>query len=259
MSFVKDLLLFFLFFVIVIKYILLYKEFFKQRKFFINTLSHDLRVSTIAQIRALEILEKIIVQNNDKDLVKDIIDSCKFSLEMINMLLNSYRSSRKEEVLSFEYFSLNEVISSISKKLVNIFNTKKLDLCLKTDKYINLKADKCEISKALTILVKAAALNSVKNGTIWVLTKKTLKSVEISVVYHGKILTEEERRRMFSESPRFSTVGFGIKLQLCKKIIEMHRGKIYVENFGNNKNAFTFTLPYEDKKNLAKMPSYSSI
>ena len=44
---------------ILIKYFRLYKDFEIQKKYFIQTLSHDLRVSTIAQIRGIELLQKI--------------------------------------------------------------------------------------------------------------------------------------------------------------------------------------------------------
>ena len=41
----------------------------KERDYFINTLSHDLRVSTIAQIRGLDLLEK---DSNNNELLTEI-------------------------------------------------------------------------------------------------------------------------------------------------------------------------------------------
>ena len=63
MSIVKDLCLIAMFLFLIIKYILLYQDMLKQREYFIETLSHDLRVSTIAQIRGLELLKKNVSQN----------------------------------------------------------------------------------------------------------------------------------------------------------------------------------------------------
>ena len=58
MDFIKDLVFVSLFLTIVIKYIVLYKNSISERNFFINTLSHDLRVATIAQIRGIELIDK---------------------------------------------------------------------------------------------------------------------------------------------------------------------------------------------------------
>ena len=61
------------------------------------------------------------------------------------------------------------------------------------------------------------------------------------------MLTEEERKRMFLKNPRFSTVGHGIKMYLCKKIIDFHKGQIYVNQYKNNLVSFSFKIPTNTK------------
>ena len=51
---------------------------------------------------------------------------------------------------------------------------------------------------------------------------------------------------MFSKNSGFSTVGHGIKMLLCKKIIDFHKGKIFVKNNGKDINSFTFTIPCKE-------------
>ena len=86
MSIAKDLLfiivLLILFFVLRRNLSLKY-ELFSQRENFIKTLSHDIRVSTLAQIRGLDLLQE---KYNQEELIFDINESCKYSLDMINML-----------------------------------------------------------------------------------------------------------------------------------------------------------------------------
>ena len=118
MSIVKDLLLIILFVIMLLKYISLYKFCLKQRELFIETLSHDLRVATIAQIRGLELLEK----NNSgvvlKDLIQEIKNSCKFSLDMICMLLNTYKYEKGEQVLNCKNLPLLESVKAVLAKTV---------------------------------------------------------------------------------------------------------------------------------------------
>ena len=96
MDVVKDLLLLVLFLIIIFKYIMLYKSMLKERNYLINTLSHDLRVSTIAQIRGLDILQKNYAQ---EELIQEINNSCHFTLDMINVILNTYRYKKGENFI----------------------------------------------------------------------------------------------------------------------------------------------------------------
>ncbi len=48
--------------------------------------------------------------------------------------------------------------------------------------------------------------------------KRVCDNLEVSITYSGNPLSEEECRRMFSNNPRFSTVGHGIKMYMCKKL-----------------------------------------
>ena len=83
MSIVKDLCLVAMFLFLIIKYLLLYRDMLKQREYFVETLSHDLRVSTIAQIRGLELLEKQLSQDRNEDLIREIRNTSKFSLSLV--------------------------------------------------------------------------------------------------------------------------------------------------------------------------------
>lgn len=246
----KDLLLILLFlFLIVFKYLRLKKDFIAQRNYFIQTLSHDLRVSTIAQIRGLEVVQKDnTLKDSQKEMLSYVNDSCQFTLDMINMLLNTYKFERKEPVLNYEYSNIAEIIS----KSCNLVSCQSEEKGIKiVDSLANsfLNFDKNYISKVINILLSTAIFYSNKNSVIKVLNKELFKEVEVSVLYNGNILTDEELKRMFSKNPRFSTVGHGIKMHLCKKIIDFHKGKISVKRVNKNLVAFTFKIPIKACKN----------
>ena len=126
MSIVKDFLLIAFFLFIIIKYFLLHKEMLKQRKYFINVLSHDLRVAAIAQIRGSELLQK--ESNSCCEILENLNESCRFSLDMINMLLNSFRYSNKEEFLNYEKFALSDSVNLVSKNLKKLAESKRISI-----------------------------------------------------------------------------------------------------------------------------------
>ena len=120
------------------KYQNLKQELLEERNYFIQTLSHDLRVSTIAQIRGMELLRK----NPDKEIIEEVTDSCKYTFDMITMLLNTYRFKSKEDFLQKEIFNLTEIIEPL-KKTFNFINI--------SDKNLWINADKHFLTKALKI------------------------------------------------------------------------------------------------------------
>lgn len=255
MEFVKDLLLVILFVMLIIKNAYLYALSVRQRNYFIDTLNHDLKVATIAQIRGLEFLEK----QYSHELVQEIMSSSKFSLEMINMLINTYKYEKGEQVLNRETFELKDLLNGISKSLVDKVKQKGIELSFKCDKYLHIFADKEKMYKLLLVLISVAISNADKNSTVYVICKNKQNSFKCSVVYSGKSLSEEEYRRMFLKKPRFSTVGQGIKLQLCKKIVDFHKGQIYIKKCAENLNSFTFTIPNKAEKTSFKPINLSQL
>ncbi len=241
---------------IIFRCIYLHKKLIKQRKYFVETLNHDLKVSTLAQIRGLELLQK---NGHSSELISDIQDSCKFTLEMISMLLNAYRYENGEEVLKYERFDFREVLQDVFVEIFNHAKDRGVNILSPNSQKMYLDADKTCIFKLMLSLLSTAIFNSDRNSEITVSVDKKTYNYEVSVEYWGTPLTEEECRRMFSNSPRFSTVGHGIRMFLCKKIIEFHGGTIRVSNNGGKRNSFTFVIPFSFNRIGAKSLSISTL
>lgn len=246
MSIVKDLLLIF----VLIVCFFLYKKMKNEREYFINTLSHDLRVSTLAQIRGLELLEKNSLNNLDFELIKEINNSCKFTFEIINMLLNKYKYENNENFLKYEYFNLAELINLSYKKIFDLSFDKNITFVFDLDNCMISYADKDSIQKAISLLFEIAINNAINRSSITILSRERNNMQEISVVYQGKSLTDEEITRMFNNKSNYSTVGEGIRLEFCKKIMDFHKGKFFIKNLGGNLNSFTIALPIKNGNNL---------
>ena len=120
---IKDWIYISIFVMLIISYILLLKKMIQERKYFINTLSHDFRVAILAQIRALNFMQN--KQNeicSELELIEEMNDSSKFSLDLVNTLINIYKYKNREQVLNYENFNLNEVVNNICKEFsINSF------------------------------------------------------------------------------------------------------------------------------------------
>ena len=241
------------------KYFNLKTKLIRQREYFINVLSHDFRVSTLAQLRGVEILSKFTSNNDQKLLLSDIDESCRYTLDMISMLLNSFRYENGEKVLVCEEINIENLILNCINQIKKYSYEKNIEIIFKKENTIDsFWADKTEIKKVITNLLITALSNSKSFKKVIINTGYINGMTLFSISYTGKALTLEEYRRMFSGDSKFSTVGHGIRMNLCKQIIEFHGGEIKVINSGNEINTFTFTIPVRAKESPS-MLSYTQI
>ena len=67
--------------------------------------------------------------------------------------------------------------------------------------------------------------------------------IEVRVVDRGSGIAEAVKERLFT--PFFSTKqeGMGMGLNICRSIIEFHKGRLWVEDNPDGGTIFVFTLP----------------
>ncbi len=111
-------------------------------------------------------------------------------------------------------------------------------------------ADRRRIAQVLMNLLENAVKFTPEGGNI--LLKTILRDRELVIEVHngGHGLSIEERRRLFQpycrgEVDRQRVPGSGFGLFLCKRLVESHGGRIWVESDPDKGNTFAFTLPLE--------------
>jgi two-component system sensor histidine kinase VicK len=83
------------------------------------------------------------------------------------------------------------------------------------------------------------------------LRAKTLKGkVQIEIQDNGPGIPVKEQEKIFEEfyrgsKTRTTTEGTGLGLAISKKIVQAHKGKIWVESGEGKGSKFCFTLPLE--------------
>ena len=236
---IKDLFLYLLSaacFCYAIKFSIVKRKLLKEREYFVKTLSHDIRVAVIAQIRGLEFLKKYL--NTDNEIYSEILNSCQYTLEMLSMLINSYKYKNGEDVLIYEETSLSEIFACSQDYLKKLADEKGIELLYSVENF-DITADKNKLTKAILILISAAIYYSTKSGVIRCKSKLQGNNIIISISYLGLPLSEEEKNRMFNKNSRFSVVGCGIKMHFCQEIIRFHKGTV---EFNSHKDFSEFIV-----------------
>ena len=211
-----------------------------QRECFISSLNHDLRIPIIAQLRALELIsnEKLgALAPLQKEMIKQTEQSCRCILNLISLLINTYSIENNKHKLIYKRFNLTEVITSCFDELLPEASEKNITFEYdNSDKNLFITADKDEIKKVIYNLLVSAIISS-----------NTGEKVKVKIVsVNGKIKLYVSSDNINSYiytnlDNRFTTIGQSIRMHFCKKIVELHNGKI--QEFNNKCNAFTLELP----------------
>lgn len=227
------------------------KEIERQKEYFIETLIHDLKVPTLAQLRGLELIKNESfgeINGEQKELITQIEVSCKYILEMISMVLNTYRFETGQNQLVYEVFNISELVMDCFNKMSPQAQDKNIIFSYGTNKEnTNIEADKEEIRQVILNLLSNAIAYSNKDERIAVNAIIENNHLKLTIVSRGVILSERECKTLFDRSngeyPKYTTIGHGIGLYLCKKIIDMHNGEIYASTDGVSTNTFAFIIP----------------
>ncbi|MGB0929553.1 MAG: ATP-binding protein [Chitinophagales bacterium] len=98
------------------------------------------------------------------------------------------------------------------------------------------------------LISNALKFSDKNNPEIWVDVQKNGKAYIFSVKDNGIGIAEEHQERIFEMFSRLHTrqeyEGTGIGLATCKKIVEQHGGRIWVESDQNKGSTFYFTVPF---------------
>jgi signal transduction histidine kinase len=110
-----------------------------------------------------------------------------------------------------------------------------------------VSGDKAEVTRVVSNLIDNAIKYS-ESGEIVVSALRRPRDIEISVKDQGigLITPKGSFDKLFSRfyQERASADGSGVGLAICKKIVNAHGGKIWVESEGKGKGTtFRFTLP----------------
>lgn len=217
-----------------------------ERDIFTLISSDNLKLLKISNqiISNLDIIIKEVFQLTD--IVNDVLDLTKLETGSANWNF---------EYVQFEYI-INQAINNIAAACVE----KRINLELKTDKDLGyLYCDKNRILQVLYNIFCAAIQFSNKSNIITFLTSRDSRSFSLTIEYYGTELTKETQKNIFEsfkhifDSSDDNLSQTAMSLPICKKIIQHHGGKIWIESEINYRNRFCFTLPIIEQYSSSKL------
>ena len=222
-------------YIILIRNVTNQKELEKLREDFVATLTHDLKVPIVAESNMLDFLsDGTFGEINDKQ--REVLSKMKTSnselIELVQMLLETYKSNNTTIELYKEDTSLNEFLEEIIDEMRPLAKKNDIQLNFTAPQNIIVNIDRLQFKRVIKNLIQNALSYSESSNDIDIKTNIQGGNVYISVIDYGKGISPKDIglvfNKYFSTSKKYRKIGTGLGLYLSKQIIEAHDGEITV-------------------------------
>lgn len=224
----------------------------QELEHFAYVASHDLQepLRTIASF--IQILNKRYGETLDEDgkqFMGFVVEGAKRMQLLIRDLLEYSRVNRFNT--DYEKVDLNEVFNTVNRVLKEKIDS--TDALILAENLPVIQGNKIQLTQVFQNLIdNAIKFRGKKKPEITITVEELPSKWRIAVSDNGIGISPEYHQRIFIIFQRLHTheeyTGTGIGLALCKKIIELHGGEVWVESKKNKGTTFTFTI----KKNLIR-------
>ncbi len=238
-------------FVMIIKDITNEREIEKLKEDFVATLTHDLKVPIVAASNMID----LFLANKFGDISekqKFALDNMKASnnslLELVQILLETYKLTEQGLKLVKEDIDVNSFIQKIAEEMEPLANAAKLEIIFNPNgSNPHIKADITQLTRVIKNLISNAVDHSNSKKPIEIEVEKTSKYLTICVIDYGQGISQDELKMIFnkyySAAKKLRKVGTGLGLYLSQQIVEAHGGEISVNSEENIKTEFCVKLP----------------
>jgi signal transduction histidine kinase len=222
---------------------------------FLANISHDLRTPLTAVITHAEILRDGMLgplNERQQESIRGIIAGGRQLLDQVGEILTYARGAANQLTLSVSTFSFGDVATRIAQLNESLIAKKELDLQLSlADGLPDISADKEKVAHVLGNLLGNAIHFTPAGGRVWIKASTRGKSeLLVEVGDTGIGIAPEHHELVFQEFAQVDSSaarqhhGTGLGLTIAQKLVELHRGRIWLESELGGGSRFYFTIPY---------------
>ena len=205
-----------------------------------------------------------------RDILDESKDSCERLVRLVSMFLNYSALESGKLVLQLRDNDLRDCLEELTKRWSEAFQRKGVRLEATFDPSIpTFRFDYQKVQQAAANLLDNSLKHTPSGGSVVMFAGPHFwerrvaaasptserrrfrlprpNSVEVSVTDSGPGIPAEHHQEIFEDFVRVdrNTSGMGLGLAIAKRLIQAHRGKIWVESEANSGSKFTFLLPMD--------------
>ena len=224
----------------------------RHKSEFLANMSHELRTPLNAIIGFSQVLrDEMVGPVNEKqaEYLDDITSSGNHLLSLINDVLDLSKVEAGQIELDVHPFSLREALERGVVMVRERATEDGVRVGFEADPDVDVvDGDERRIKQVIFNLLSNAVKFTPTGGEVDVSTMRVNGEVRVSVADTGPGIAPEDRERIFEEFQQTEVgveqhEGTGLGLALCKKFVELHGGRIWLESELGGGSTFTFALP----------------
>jgi signal transduction histidine kinase len=246
----------------------------RQKTVFLASAAHELK-TPLAVIKGYYdlLLSGSLGKLTDKqrDILQESKDSCERLVRLVSMFLNYSALESGKLVLHLRENDLRDCLSELATRWHEAFVRKhvRLDTILSTDIPI-FKFDYQKVQQTVANLLDNSLKHTPAGGNVifraepYFWERRTAEEIQnqdrrreriqqpncirVSVSDSGPGIASEHHQEIFEDFVRVdrTSSGMGLGLAIAKRLVQAHRGKIWVESEPRRGSTFTFLLPIDN-------------
>ncbi len=213
----------------------------------LRMVAHELRTPLTAANLALQSYR---LQQIDRDRFFDVVDRRLDDIAQLSHDLLEVGSTRWEALFNPQRLGLAPIAAEAILELEKLWVNRRLELITDVPSDLpDVYADQRRMRQVLLNLIENALKFTPDGGRVSLtLLHRTSQWVQVSVCDTGPGIPTEEQQRVFQDRVRLPqtaalTPGFGVGLSVCRRIVEVHGGRIWVVSEPGEGACFHFTVP----------------
>src|SRR6266852_4754352 len=205
-----------------------------------------------------------------RDILEESKESCERLVRLVSMFLNYSALESGKLVLQLRDNDLRDCLDEMAKRWAEAFQRKGVKLEVQLDPSIpTFRFDYQKVQQAAANLLDNSLKHTPPGGNVTLIARPHFwerrvaeaapsqerrrvrlprpNSVEVSVTDSGAGIPPEHHQEIFEDFVRVdrNTSGMGLGLAIAKRLVQAHRGKIWVESEAKKGSTFSFLLPIE--------------
>lgn len=229
------------------------KELDDAKSEFMSIASHQLRTPLSGIMGYLSMLVEGDYGKFTKDqrvVLDNVLNASKRMIRLVNVFLNITRIEAGRLHLERTKVNMNDLVTHVINELRPPAKSKNIALSFtKSAKLSDVWVDQDKMSDVILNLTDNA-IKYTEKGSIVLTTEEDGGVIRVKVKDTGVGIQPDEAKRLFEKFVRGTGIarvqpdGSGLGLFIAKKIVEAHKGKVWVESEGEGKGStFIFELP----------------
>ncbi|MBU2608545.1 MAG: GAF domain-containing protein [Chloroflexi bacterium] len=220
----------------------------RERTEFINSLIHEIKTPITAMLASSELLREELPA--DASSLGELAENLDISVNNLNRrvseLTDFVKLRRVEPVLNMQSVNVEQVVKSVASQVAGLLQSRNQTLNLELPPSLApAQADPDRVVQVLLNLLTNASKFSQPDTKIWLRAHSVNGEVVLEVHDSGLPIGAEEAKQVFNayyRGKRGGVGGLGLGLFICKKLVQLHGGRIWVET-NKSGNSFKFSLP----------------